>query len=250
MNYYIKPREWEYIFRILQERNDINNANEAKLRMFLEAIYYIVRTGCQWRMLPCFYGKWGSIHKRFKRWNDKGVWSDLFEKLKDEPDTENMIIDTTIVRAHACSSGYKKNSQEEQALGRSKGGFSCKIHTLVDALGNPLKFLLTAGQRNDIIKAEELIKNTSNTTVIADKGYDANALIGIIANQNSVTVIPPKKNRKVQREYDNYLYKERHLIECFFGKIKHFRRIFSRFDKTATAFMGFLHFVGALIWLR
>lgn len=63
-------------------------------------------------------------------------------------------------------------------------------------------------------------------------------------------VIPPRSNRKVKRLYDRHVYKERHLIECFFGKIKHYRRIFSRFEKTACHFMGFVRFVAALIWMR
>ena len=159
------------------------------------------------------------------------------------------MIDATIVRAHACSAGYKKGSQDEESLGRSKGGFTTKIHAMVDALGNPLKFILTPGQRNDITQAQSLITNITNSIVIADKGYDANSLITVIEEQKSTAVIPAKKNRKARREYDSHIYKERHLIECFFGKIKHFRRIFSRFDKTAVAFMGFLNFVATLIWL-
>lgn len=163
---------------------------------------------------------------------------------------ESVMIDATIVRAHACSAGYKKDSQSEECLGRSKGGFTTKIHALVDALGNPLRFILTGGQRNDITQAEFLVKDFINTMVIADKGYDSNALISFIEEQESKAVIPSKKNRKILRECDGHIYKERHLIECFFGKIKHFRRIFSRFEKTAKAFLGFLNFVGTLIWLR
>lgn len=250
MNYYIKQREWEQIFKILQIRKDINSINEAKLRRFIEAVYYVMRTGCQWRMLPCSYGKWRSIHKRFKEWSDKGIFANLFEELKIDPDMESIMADSTIVRAHSCSSGYIKDGAEQEALGRSKGGFSTKIHALVDALGNPLKFVLTAGQRNDITQGKSLIEGTKNTVIIADKGYDANALLETITDQDSIAVIPPKKNRKVQRDYDEHVYKERHLIECFFSKIKHFRRIFSRFDKKASIFMSFLHFVGALIWLR
>jgi transposase len=99
---------------------------------------------------------------------------------------------------------------------------------MVDALGNPLKFILTPGQRNDITQADSLIE-----------GYDVNSLITAIEQQKSIAVIPPKKNRKAQREYDKHTYKENHLIECFFGKIKHYRRIFSRFDKSVSVFMGF-----------
>jgi transposase len=86
--------------------------------------------------------------------------------------------------------------------------------------------------------------------VIADKGYDSAGLIEDIENMGAVAVIPPRSNRKTPREYDRYLYKERHLVECFINKIKHFRHIFSRFDKLASRYHGFLSFVGSLIWLR
>lgn len=144
----------------------------------------------------------------------------------------------------------KKDSQDQEALGRSKGGFTTKIHALVDALGNPLRFILTPGQRHDITQANSLVQDVENTMLLADKGYDSNALVQKLEEQKTIAVIPSKKNRKQQRDYDKHVYKERHLIECFFGKIKHFRRVFSRFDKTATAFMSFLQFVGVLIWLR
>lgn len=250
MDYHIKQREWKHIFKILQTISSIRTGNENKLRIFIESIWFMARSGCQWRLLPKEYGSWRAIHRRFKHWSDKGVWDKLFTSFTNVADMESVIMDATIARAHACSAGYKKDSADAEALGRSKGGFTTKIHALVDALGNPLKFILTGGQRNDITQGASLLEGTGNTTVIADKAYDSNALLEVIETQKSTTVIPPKKNRKVQRDYDKDLYKERHLVECFFGKIKHFRRVFSRFDKTASAFMGFLHFVGVFIWLR
>ncbi len=210
----------------------------------------MARSGCQWRLLPLCYGHFGAVHMRFKDWSDRGIWEMLFKIVADDPDMEAVMIDETIVRAHACSAGYKKDSQYENALGRSKGGFTTKIHALVDALGNPLKFILTPGQKHDVTQADDLIKDIKNTMVLADKGYDSNALIKTIEENCSISVIPPRKNRKAPREYDEHVYKERHLIECFFGKIKHFRRVFSRFDKAARCFLGFLNFVGMLIWLR
>jgi len=86
--------------------------------------------------------------------------------------------------------------------------------------------------------------------VVADKGYDADAFVATVSARGATAVIPPRKNRQQPREYDRHVYKERHLIECFFGKIKHYRRIFSRFEKTARNYMGFLRFVAALVWLR
>ena len=250
MSYFIKEKEWKEIFGILSSIKGIHAKNEANIRQFIEAVWYVSRTGCQWRLLPSSYGYWRSVHRRFKKWSDKGVWEELFQKTQVYPDMETVMIDATIVRAHACSAGYGKESQPQQALGRSRGGFSTKIHALVDALGNPLKFILSAGQRHEISQAETLIEGISRTTLIGDKGYDSNAFIESLKAKDCACVIPPKRNRLNPRDYDKHVYKERHLIECFFGKIKHFRRIFSRFDKTAASFLSFLHFVSMFIWLR
>lgn len=135
-------------------------------------------------------------------------------------------------------------------MGRSKGGFTTKIHALVDGLGNPVKFILTAGNRNDLTQAAELLKEQRDTVVLADKGYDSQALVDVLERQGCTPVIPSKINAKRPRKIDNEQYKERFLIEAFFSKIKHFRRVFSRFDKTTAAFSGFLHLAGALIWMR
>src|SRR5512142_228185 len=153
--------------------------------------------------------------------------------------------------AGAClRGGSTKSTPVAEALGRSRGGFSTKIHALTDALGNPLEFVLTGGQAADIRQAEALLPDEPVDAVVADKSYDADAFVATVTARGAVAVIPPRKNRQQLREYDRYIYKERHLIECFFGKIKHYRRIFSRFEKTARNYMGFLRFVAALVWLR
>jgi transposase len=144
----------------------------------------------------------------------------------------------------------KSGGQAAQALGRSRGGFSTKVHIAVDALGNPLRLLLTAGQCHDSPQASALIEGYEPQVLIADKGYDSGPLIELVTAEGIEAVIPPKKNRLVQREYDRHLYRERHLIECFIGKIKQYRRVFSRFEKLSKNYLGFLSFVSALIWLR
>jgi len=90
----------------------------------------------------------------------------------------------------------------------------------VDVLGNPLRFLLTPGQRHDITKAKELTENISNIIVPADKGYDSNTFVEILESKKCKIVIPPRINRKTLRDYDKHIYKERHLIECLFIKSK------------------------------
>lgn len=144
----------------------------------------------------------------------------------------------------------KNGGQAEQALGRSRGGFSTKIHITVDGLGNPLRLRLTAGERHDITQAAALIEGLSFDHIIADRGYTAQDFIDLVVESGAEPVIPPKRNAKHPHEYDQWLYRERHLVECFINKIKHFRRVFSRFDKLAKRYLGFLQFVSALIWLR
>jgi len=85
---------------------------------------------------------------------------------------------------------------------------------------------------------------------LADKGYDSNTIVDYVIKSSAMAVIPPRKNRKIQRFYDKHLYKERHKIECLFGFFKHFRRLFSRFEKTIVRFQAFLHFAGALQWIK
>jgi transposase len=144
----------------------------------------------------------------------------------------------------------KNGGQDAQALGRSRGGFSTKIHAKVDSLDNPLRFLLTGGERHESTQGKALLAEQVGEYVLGDRAFDSDDLIAFIIHQGAVPVIPSRKNRKEPREYDTWRYRERALVECFFNKIKQFRHIFSRFDKLASRFLGFLHFAGALIWLR
>jgi len=159
-------------------------------------------------------------------------------------------MDGSVIRAHACAAGAAHSSAEDEALGRSKGGFSCKIHALCDGLGLPIKFILTGGQDAECCLAIPLLENVKATAVLADKGYDTNALREWLKEQGIKAVIPPKSNRKEQIECDYHHYKERHGIECLFGKLKHYRRIATRYEKKAINYMGMLSFVSVLLWLR
>jgi transposase len=119
----------------------------------------------------------------------------------------------------------------------------------VDALGNPLRLILSAGQIADIDHAADLIADIQTNAVIADKGYDADALVQCIQVNGAQAVIPPRANRKELRLYDTHLYKDRNLIERFFARIKHFRRIATRYEKLARSYMAFLHLVCTFVWL-
>lgn len=124
-----------------------------------------------------------------------------------------------------------------------------KLHVAVDALGNPLRVILSAGQITDIERAEGLIKDQPAEFIVADKGYDSDAFVAIITAQGGRPVIPPRSNRLTPRTFDRHLYQSRNLIERFFSRIKQFRRIATRYDKLAKSFLSFVHLACAFVWL-
>ena len=139
---------------------------------------------------------------------------------------------------------------DKQAIGRSRGGLSTKIHATVDALGNPTGFHLTPGQSHDLQGADVLLKDTSGQTVIADKGYDAQArLIQPLLEKGKAVVIPSRSTNKQPREYDSHIYQARHLVENFFARLKQYRAIATRYDKTARNFLGSIHLAASMVWL-
>jgi transposase len=128
---------------------------------------------------------------------------------------------------------------------------STKIHALVDALGNPLAFMLTPGQAHDLEGADALLPQMAADTLLADKAFDADKrVIEPLLAAGKTVVIPPKSNRKIQRHYDKEAYKARHLIENFFCKLKQYRAIATRYDKTARNFLAAIHLVAAIIWIN
>lgn len=146
------------------------------------------------------------------------------------------MIDSSIVRAHQHSSVAPKN-WEAQAIGRSKGGLSTKINTVVDALGNPTAFVLTSGQACDLDGSDKLLPGIEAKAILADNAYDVDErVIEPLLAVGKEIVSPSKKNRKEPRTLDKELSKAMHLIENFFCKLKQFQAIATRFDKTARNF--------------
>jgi transposase len=122
---------------------------------------------------------------------------------------------------------------------------------LVDALGNPLRFLLTPGQAHDLAGADALLPQMTATLLIADRAFDADSrVLDRLAAAGKSAVIPPRPNRLAPREFARELYKERHLVENFFCKLKQFRAIATRYDKTARNFLAAIHLAAAPIWLN
>ena len=144
----------------------------------------------------------------------------------------------------------QKNAQAFEAEGRSRGGLSTKIHAAVDALGNPIRFILTQGQASEYEQANAMMAGFQADFVLADKGYDANELIETIQSTGAVAVIPPRKNRIESRVYDKIIYKERNFVERLFQKLKHYRRMATRYERLARNDRAMLSLVATVIWLE
>lgn len=246
----ISDSEWVRILPELSKLPGVKLGSSVKCRQFVSAVLWVLRGGMEWRMLPPEQGKWNSVFKRYSRWCANGVWDGLLGAFAKAADLQDVSIDGTINRAHACAAGYKKDSAKQEALGRSKGGFSCKIHAVCDAHGLPLKFILTGGQAAENKQAIPLLEDINALCVLADKAYDTNELRNWLKERGIKGVIPPKSNRKAEIECDFWLYKERHAVECMFGKLKYYRRICTRFEKKAMNYMGMLFMVSVFLWLR
>ena len=135
-------------------------------------------------------------------------------------------------------------------MGRSRGGLTTKIHTLTDAQGRPLRFILTGGQAHDSTTAADLLAGQAPAGVIADKAYDSNALREVIAEAGAQAVIPSIPSRKLIIPHDRLAYRLRNRIERFFNRLKHFRHIATRYDRRAVYFLAALHLASAMIWMR
>lgn len=125
-----------------------------------------------------------------------------------------------------------------------------KIHMLADALGRPLRFILTPGQAGDITQAPALLQGRRAGHVIADTAYDSRALRDVIRAAGAVPVIPANPTRKNPAAHDKLLYRLRNRIERCFNKLKHCRRIATRYDRRAVHFLSFLHLAAAMLWMR
>lgn len=181
------------------------------IRNFLNAAHWMLQNGSPWRALPEKYSSWKTVYSRFRRWQKRGYPTAILELLTLQADMNHIMIDGTYVRAHKHSARAWHSSGTSQALGRSRGGFTSKIHAVVDALGILIVFTVTAGQYSEYPQASNLLTQYHNTTILADKGYDT---------QGCEAVIPSRRATHHPRTIDRHLYKERHLIETFFNKIK------------------------------
>ena len=245
--YEISDVDWERIAPLLPVKEGNVGRTVQDNRQFINGVLWISRSGASWRDLPERYGNWNSVFQPFRRWSMKGVWQQIFDALQ-EPGLDWLLINSTMVRAHQHSAGQKVTAQAE-ALGRSRGGFSSKLHACCDALGNPRRFILTPGQDSDYRQAQRLLGDDEPGAVVADKGYDSESFADFIRHLKTEVITPSRRSAKTPRNIDKNLYKDRNKVERFFGRMKHYRRIATRYDKTAVSYLSFIYFAARMILL-
>ena len=218
-------------------------------RHFIEAVAWILRTGAPWRDLADRYGRWDRIYRRYRRWALAGRWDALHGLLRSKERAELLVIDSTIVKAHPHAAGASKSrgGQARQALGRSRGGFTTKLHALVTERGRLVRYVLTGGQVNDVTQARVLVPSREGSGVVGDRAYDCDAFLAHGKALRMRAVIPSRRVRRRPRRLDRARYRSRNVIERWFGRMKAFRRISTRYDKTSCSYAGFVAAAAMLI---
>jgi len=173
--------QWERIKGKLPPERRKTAGRPAKAnRGMLNGMLYWLNTGVPWRDLPERYGSWKSVYTRFRRWTEQGVWENLLAALIEEDivDESTLMLDSTTIKVHQHASGEKKGATKRKPV-EAEGGLATKVHVVTDGLGNPLKILLSYGNRDDICMAEPLLESFDlrGKLIIADKGYDSDTLV-------------------------------------------------------------------------
>ncbi len=130
MGPFISEEQFERVYGLLRQERKTHTKRRAVLRRFLEAVFRVSRSGAQWRFLPGEYGEWNSVYKRFARWDELGVWERLFAGVADDPDLQSVMLDATVVRAHACAAGApQKTGIRRRRRSGARAGASARSST-------------------------------------------------------------------------------------------------------------------------
>lgn len=227
----------------------------------INGILYVLHYGIPWRDMPSRYGSWKTAHSRFNRWSKNGVWEKIHEALcaeeaenqsssQDNP-FDTMMVDSTCVPVHRTATSLRLGPLDDRVIGKSVGGWTTKIHALVDGWGRPIKFVLTGGNVSDYTGAEYLLSYIPEgvKVFLGDKGYDADWIREILNKLNITPCIPYRSSRNDIKEIDKELYKERNQVERTFNRLKDSFGIAYRRMRSGINYLGAVHLVALADWL-
>jgi transposase len=222
-------------------------------RPVLDGILWRAREGARRRSIPERYGKWNSVWRRFARWRDLGLFEAVFAALAESGAAGERVqmLDGTIVRARQHAAGAKGGRTVRRWAARA-GGVSTKLHLRRDARGLPLAVALTPGQTHELRAFDELTEGLAPGTrrLIGDAGYDADRAREDLLLRGVLPVIPANPVRKQPAPLDRELYRLRDRVERLVSRLKRFRAVATRYDKTAESFLASVHLAAARVWLR
>ena len=241
-------------------------------RRILNGILWVHRTGAPWRDLPQHYGPVGTVSSRFYRWRAAGIWDQVLIALQAEADARGEVdwglhfVDATVIRAHQHAAGARRTRAVEdcanvEALGRSQGRFSTKLHLRAEGGGKPIVAVLTGGERHEQIALEALLDNGAirragqgrprlrPCRVAGDKGYSSRTARIRLRQRHIQPVIPSKSNQRRQPRFDREAYRQRNRIERLINHLKQFRRIATRYEKRGINYLAMVMLGMILLWL-
>ncbi|MEW2548345.1 IS5 family transposase [Streptomyces sp. NPDC047002] len=235
------------------------------------------RMGRPVRDLPERYGPWKTVYERFRRWSANGTWDRLLAHVQQHSDAVGAVdwtvvyVDSTTVRAHQHAAGARKKAQPwpGEAIGRSRGGLTTKIHLACDARGQPLAFTITAGNVNDctqfkqvmaLIRVERCGPGRSRTRpeqVVADKGYSSTKIHTYLPRRGIKAAIPERIDQITGRIHrreslcrlNRSAYRRRNVVERCFNKLKHNKAPATRYDKRARHYQATVTLACLRLWL-
>lgn len=255
--------EWNAIQKFLPVERPVKPGRPWRPhRQVINGILFVLHTGIPWQDLPAEFGKAKTVYNRFRRWVNSGLWQRIYEALIDrilkagDIDFELWCVDGTVIRAHRVAAGAPKENEtaeenaEKHALGRSRGGFSTKLHFLTDGQGHPLGVIATPGQRNEAPEFENVMqaclintfrKDKRPTALAGDKGYSSRAIREYIHKLGVEDVIPTRSNETASENFDKEKYRSRNIVERAIGWIKEFRRVATRYDKIIENYLAMVY---------
>jgi transposase len=263
----LTDEQWERLRPLLPPQKPKTGRPALDHRTILNGILWIDRTGAPWRDLPQRYGRWHTVASRFYRWRKAGIWQRLLQNIQQQADARGELgwdehyIDSTIVRAHQHSAGARGGDPVAEALGRSQGGFSSKVHLRAEQGGKPMTLLVNPGQQHEAVMFEPLMEQGAvmrqgrgrpklrPKRVVGDKGYSSRHTRRYLRQRGIKATIPYKSNERYGGRCDSRVYRERNLAERMINRLKQLRRVATRYEKSGENYLAMLTIAAILLWL-